>query len=130
MFSVLGLGEEEAKERDLIYDFAVEEKEKEEDRTVTREEITEDDYKDAVEKIFYHVKKFAKSFRFGFIVEILMVIGAIVTFILTENMRLPMVLVDRWTPLMIIFMVICWAADIKFMRYREKFIELEEKEEE
>lgn len=122
--------EEEAKERDLIYDFAVEEKEKEEDRTVTREEITEDDYKDAVEKIFYHVKKFAKSFRFGFIVEILMVIGAIVTFILTENMRLPMVLVDRWTPLMIIFMVICWAADIKFMRYREKFIELEEKEEE
>lgn len=52
-------------------------------------------------------------------------IAAIVAFILTEDMRLPMVLIDRWTPLMLLLLAVCWVADVLLLRYRE-----EEQEEE
>ena len=53
-------------------------------------------------------------------VEILDVIAAIVVFILTEDRRLPMILIDRWTPLMVLLLLICWIADIRLMRYRDR----------
>ena len=43
-------------------------------------------------------------------------------------MRLPMVLIDKWTPLMLILLAICWIIDIRLARYREKAVE-EEREE-
>ncbi|MBQ6240030.1 MAG: hypothetical protein IJK56_06675 [Firmicutes bacterium] len=61
-----------------------------------------------------------KRFRIGFIAEILTVVIALITFILTEDMRLPMILIDRWTPLMVLFLLACWIVDVRLMRYREK----------
>ena len=48
------------------------------------------------------------------------VIGAVIAFILTEDMRLPMTLIDKWTPLMLILLVICWVLDVRLMRYRDE----------
>ena len=113
------LDEEQRAERDRILDDAVEEELKN-GRIVTREEITQKDFNNAVERLYYHVRKFAKRFRIGFGLEILDVIAAIVAFILTEDMRLPMILIDRWTPLMVLLLLICWIADIRLMRYRDR----------
>lgn len=40
------------------------------------------------------------------ILSILIAIGAVLLFIFTENVRLPMTLVDQWTPLMIILAIV------------------------
>ena len=37
-----------------------------------------------------------------------------------NDMRLPMILIDKWTPLMVLLMLICWIADARLMRYRDK----------
>ena len=123
------LDAEQTEERDLIYDFAVEEKQKSSDAAVTRADISEDDFGSAVDALYYHVKKFVRRFRSGFGLELLSVIAAVVAFILTEDMRLPMVLIDKWTPLMVLIMLLCWGFDTRLMRYRDKF-EADEREKE
>ena len=55
-------------------------------------------------------------------------IVAIIAFILTEDMRLPMILIDRWTPLMILLLAICWIVDVRLVRYRNKVLAEEEEE--
>ncbi len=123
------LDDEQKEERDLIYDFALEEMRKKEGKAVTRADVTEDDYGSAVEALYYRVKKFTGRFRSGFGLELIDVIGAIVAFILTEDMRLPMVLIDKWTPLMVLLMLVCWGLDMGLMRYRDGF-EAEKREKE
>lgn len=39
--------------------------------------------------------------------------------ILTENIKLPMVLIDKWTPLMLVFLAVCWGIDVALIRCRE-----------
>ena len=68
----------------------------------------------------YQVSKFKKQFRLGIILEIILALCSIILFIVTENMKLPMVLIDRWTLLMIILLVLCWVVDIQLIRYQEK----------
>ncbi len=74
-----------------------------------------------------HVKRFKRRFRIGVGGEIVDVIVALIVFILTEDMRLPMVLIDRWTLLMVLFMVICWVVDVRAIRVRDEEIVKEEK---
>ncbi len=50
-------------------------------------------------------KKKARFTKTAKIISIALTIVAIVSFILTENMRLPMVLVDKWTILMVVYVV-------------------------
>ena len=68
------------------------------------------------EKI-YDVESFARKFHTGIAIEGVLTVLALIVFILTENMRLPMILIDRWTPLMLILMVGAWVADVLFTRY-------------
>ncbi len=67
-------------------------------------------------------KKFKRRFAIGVALELIDVVLALVTFILTEDMRNPMVLIDRWTPLMVLFLVICWVIDVRAIRIRDKEI--------
>ena len=83
----------------------------------------------ANEEPYYLVKKFLRRFRVGLVLELIISIGAIVAFILTEDMRLPMILIDKWTPLMILLMAACWGTDVGLIRYRNKVQEEEEQEE-
>ena len=73
----------------------------------------------------YRIKKFVKRFRIGLVLEIVICVVAVIAFILTEDIRLPMVLIDRWTPLMILLLLLCWITDVRLVRYRNK----EEREE-
>ena len=115
-------------ERDRILDDAVKEKQKN-GIAAGEADISQNDFNNAVERLYYHVAKFARRFRFGFGLELVDVIAAVVAFILTEDMRLPMILIDKWTPLMVLLMLICWIADARLMRYRDK-MEAEETDKE
>ena len=76
--------------------------------------------KDLAEADPYHydLKKFTRHYRIGIGTELIDSVLAVIAFILTEDIRLPMVLIDRWTPLMALIFVICWALDVRLFRYR------------
>ena len=74
----------------------------------------------AVEQLFYRVERFRRRFWSGIALELVFVVLAIVAFLLTENMRLPMVLIDRFTPLMLLLLLIVWILDVRLIRYRDK----------
>ena len=76
----------------------------------------------------YDVKKFKRKLRTGVIIEALALIGSIVLFIFTEDMRRPMVLVDKWTIAMVLILAAAVAADLIFCR-KPKRKEIEEPEE-
>ena len=131
MMDAEDLSEEEETERECIFDFAVEEKQKNSEEKITREDISKEDFASAVEELYYRIKKFVRRFRAGFGIEVLASAAAVIAFILTEDMRLPMVLIDKWTLIMILIMAICWFADVRLMRYRDgmKIDELKEEKE-
>ena len=83
-------------------------------------DVTAEDFADAVDTLYYNVPKFTQRTVTAFVLELLIAAAALIAFILTEDMRLPMILVDRWTPLMIILLVLCWIVDVWLMRYRDK----------
>ena len=80
--------------------------------------VTEPEFATAVEHLYYHVRDFARRLRIGTLVELVIFIIALVTFILTEDMRLPMILIDEWTPVMIALLLACWVVDMRLARYR------------
>jgi hypothetical protein len=82
-------------------------------------EVTVDEFAEAVEELYYKVKVFTRRFRAGIGIEAVDCVLALIAFILTEDMRLPMVLIDRWTPLMLVLLLICWVIDVRLVRYRE-----------
>lgn len=90
-------------------------------------EITEQDFKEAIENMYYDVSAFAKKFRIGIIAQAAASLLALIVFILTENMRLPMTIIDRWTPIMLVLMLLCWLAGFLFTRYK-KALEEEQKD--
>ena len=113
------LDEEKRRERERILDNALEELRKN-GVYAEAEAVSKQDFAAAVERLYYHVRKFALRFRLGLGLEVLDVIAAIVAFVLTEDMRLPMVLIDKWTPLMVLLLAICWILDVSLLRYRDK----------
>ena len=95
---------------------------------INAEDITEEEFDQAVDELYYQVKKFKRRFTIGVIAELLVSIAAVLTFIFTEDMRLPMVLIDRWTPLMILIMAVCIIIDLILARYRKKLLAEEDEE--
>lgn len=83
-------------------------------------DVTRDDFAEAVGTLYYHISKFTRRFRVGLAIELAISALSVISFLLTENMRNPMVLIDRWTPLMIALMLLCWTTDVCLVRYREK----------
>ena len=77
-----------------------------------------EDVKDPEETLKEKIKRFRRRFRIGFGGEIVTSIVALVAFILTEDMRLPMVLIDKWTPLMVLLMILCLCIDRLTVRLR------------
>ena len=82
--------------------------------------VTREEFGRAVERRYYRVGSFSRRFMLGIAVEALIASVAFLAFVNTENMRLPMVLIDQWTPLMLLLMVTCWVADVALTRYRVK----------
>ena len=71
-------------------------------------------------------RKFVLKFRIGVLLEALIAIVTIVTFLLTEDLSLPMTLTDRWTPFMLLLLAVCWVVDVILIRYRKKAEDNEE----
>ncbi|MBQ3274372.1 MAG: class B sortase [Christensenellaceae bacterium] len=93
------------------------------------EAVTEEQFAGAVSKLYYRIRKFVARFRVGLILEIIVAAMALIAFILTEDMRLPMTIIDEWTPLMIILLAAAWILDVCLVRYRDGR-EAEEQDEE
>ena len=77
----------------------------------------------------YNVRKFRRRFYIGLALEIIISVLGVVVFILTENLKLPMVLIDKWTPIMILIMAAILVTDMICFRKMKKNEEDEEKEE-
>jgi hypothetical protein len=69
------------------------------------------------------VKKFLRRFRVGIGAEAIVLVLSVLLFFLVEDMRLPMVLIDRWTPVFLFLLFCTWIVDVRLARYREKIEE-------
>ena len=66
-------------------------------------------------------KGFAHKFRIGLILELVFAVFSVLLFLWTQDLRTPMVLIDRWTPLFLLTWALCWVADFVLIRYRGKY---------
>lgn len=66
------------------------------------------------------IKRFRTRLVTGFALESIIAIGAVIIFLLTENMHLPMVLIDKWTPFMLLILLMSWITDLFLVRNRTK----------
>ncbi len=80
--------------------------------------MTQDGDLERPQKIVKALKKFIKRMRVGVVFQILLVLLSIVVFILTENLRNPITLIDRWTPLMILILTVTGIVDDYCFVYR------------
>ncbi len=96
------------------------------DAVIAEGVIQEKEFDDAVEALFYHVKSFLRRFRLGIALELILTAASLVTFLMTENLRMPMTLIDEWTPIMIVLMVAVLILDMRLIRYNGKVLADEE----
>ena len=72
---------------------------------------------DLVKKVYKSLKDFLVRMTIGVVIEIYFVIAAIIAFILTENIRTPMVMSDNWTWLMVLILGLAILTDIICFRF-------------
>ena len=63
-------------------------------------------------------RRFRIRFRIGLVGELLTTLLALAVFLRTEDLRTPMILIDKWTPLMILLMALCLVIDRLAVRLR------------
>ena len=73
-----------------------------------------------MEELFFKVKNFTRKFIAGIVLEVIFVIAGVIIFILTEDMKLPMVLIDKWTPLMLLILAGSVLAELNLTRYKRR----------
>ncbi len=129
------LQEEQERERERIERLALDQRQNHRDTSAAvggsenkQPPVTREEFDRAVEDLYYRIKRFTRRFRIGMVLELADVVLAAVIFYFTEDMRLPMVLIDKWTPLMILLLALCWIVDIRLARYRSKVLADEEEE--
>ena len=76
------------------------------------------DYNEKDDSERFGIRRYQRRFGAGFGLELVIAVLAVAAFVLTENMNLPMTLIDRWSPLMILLLVVCWIVDVRLMRRR------------
>ncbi|SDJ78342.1 sortase, SrtB family [Lachnospiraceae bacterium G41] len=91
--------------------------------------VSKDGFCKAVEELFFKVKAFTRKFIAGIILEVIFAIAGVIIFILTEDMRLPMVIIDKWTPVMLLLLVGSVLAEFTLTRYKRSKKDKKENEE-
>lgn len=124
--SLLELDKEENRIKIRLLELVREARSKKTQAEADAGDVQEDEFGIAVETLFYKLRRFKRRFRIGWVLELIFAALALAAFILTEDMRLPMVLIDRWTPLMIVLILIVWVMDVRLIRYRSKVLADEE----
>lgn len=77
----------------------------------------------------FDTKRFGRKTSFGTLAELLIALGSVIAFILTEDMRLPIRIIDEWTPLMLLLLFLAWLADVRLLRLSADEEEGEEEQE-
>ncbi len=138
------MAEEEARDKERIEQLAIEARQDKEQSEIGKNagkgvaeaikavrdmagDIQEKEFDEGVELLYYRLRSFLRKFRIGILLEAVFAVIALIVFILTEDMRLPMILIDQYTPVMIILLLIVWLFDVTLIRYRKEV--LAEKEE-
>ena len=80
--------------------------------------VSKDKFIEAIEELFFKVKAFTRKFIAGIVLEVIFTIASVLIFIFTEDMKLPMVLIDKWTPVMLLLMIGSMIADFILTRYK------------
>ena len=80
--------------------------------------VSKDKFIEAVEELFFRVKSFTRKFIAGIALEVILSVASVIVFILTEDMKLPMVLIDKWTPVMLLLLVGSALAEFILTRYK------------
>ena len=80
--------------------------------------VSKDKFIEAVEELFFRVKSFTRKFIAGIALEVILLVASLIVFILTEDMKLPMVLIDKWTPVMLLLLVGSVLAEFILTRYK------------
>ena len=75
---------------------------------------------DFVKRIYMNLKNFLVRMTVGVVLEVYLVIAAVIAFILTENITMPMVMSDNWTWLMVLIFGVAIITDIICFRYYGK----------
>lgn len=81
--------------------------------------VSKDKFIEAVEELFFRVKSFTRKFIAGVALEAILSIASVLVFIFTEDMKLPMVLIDRWTPVMLLLLIGSMLAEFILTRYKK-----------
>lgn len=68
----------------------------------------------------YDRARFNRRLALGTGLEVVLAIGALIAFFLTADLTAPMVLIDKWTLLMLLFPVASVIVDVRLARYRSK----------
>ena len=75
---------------------------------------------DLVESIYKNLQNFLVRMTVGVVLEIYLVIAAVIAFLLTENITMPMVMSDKWTWLMVLIFGLAIVADMVCFRFYGK----------
>lgn len=70
-----------------------------------------------VKKINKNLHNFIKRMNIGTAAELILSVAGIAAFLLTENIRMPMVMSDGWTWLMVLILAVSLISDFVFFRY-------------
>ena len=68
----------------------------------------------------YKRERFSRRLKIGVGIEVALAVGAMVAFLVTADFTAPMALIDKWTPLMLLFPTLSILTDARLARYRSK----------
>jgi len=124
------LRDQQLKERVQIEKTAIENRERNTDATESspvlsmssNSAVTENEFIEAVEILYYQVKKFMRRFRLGITVEAIDTVLSLLLFVATQDLRTPMVLIDRYTPIFVCVLLVSYVIDLRLARYRNRIL--------
>lgn len=74
--------------------------------------------KDVKADSLYDTRKTGRVFTAGTVAEAALALASVLIFVITQDMSLPVRIIDKWTPLMLVLLFACWFADVKLLRTR------------
>lgn len=72
---------------------------------------------EVIDDITKLVKHVTRKFRAGIALELVIAVAAVLFFFWVTDFRQPMVIINRYTPILILMLTLCWLTDFKLIRF-------------
>ena len=72
---------------------------------------------EVIDDITKLVKHVTRKFRTGIALELVIAVAAVLFFFWITDFRQPMVIINRYTPILILMLTLCWLTDFKLIRF-------------